>query len=77
MESVETLTEAIQHLLDKSAAQESLMLLLAQYIVETGTVTAPELAEHLRRYAMPTDTPEIRTLRDFYADVIGGAGLVS
>lgn len=77
METIETLTDAIQHLLDKSAAQESLMLLLAHYVVETGAVTAPDLAEHLRRYTMPSDTPEIRELRNFYADVIGGRGLAA
>ena len=37
-------------------------------------MTASDLAEHLRRYAMPSDTPEIRKLRNFYADVIGGQG---
>lgn len=75
MESIETLTDAIQHLLDKSAAQESLILLLSHYVVETGAVTAPDLAAHLRRYAMPSDTPQVRELRNFYADVIGGADL--
>lgn len=75
MESIETLTDAIQHLLDKSAAQESLILLLSHYVVETGTVTGPDLAKHLRRYAMPADTPEVRELRNFYADVIGGVDL--
>jgi hypothetical protein len=73
MESLETLTEAVEHLLDKSAAQESLLFLLAHYVVETGAVTAPALAEHLRRYDVPSDTPEILVMRNFYADVIGGA----
>jgi hypothetical protein len=38
-------------------------------------LTAPNLAEHLRRYVMPNDTLEVHELRNFYTDVIAGRGL--
>jgi hypothetical protein len=72
MKSTETLEDAIDHLLDKMAAQESLMFLLARYVVDTGVVTEGELAEHIRAYSMPEDTLGTKRLRDFYADVIDG-----
>ena len=72
MEKVETITEAVELLLDKAAAQESLIFLLAHYVIDTGTVSAAELADHIRGYEMPTDTSGVRQLREFYAAVIGG-----
>ena len=74
MESLETLTEAVELLLDKMAAQESVIFLLARYLVDTRVVTDAELADRLRWYTMPNDTPAVVQLRRFYADVIDGGG---
>ena len=74
MEEADTLADAIELLLERCSAQESLLFLLSHYMIEAGAVSAPALAEHLRGYTGPCDTPGITKFRHFYADVIGGTG---